>query len=84
MIMTDRRAAPPAVETGMAAQRDLVPTNNPSFVGELHQLTTDLLCDSLGEGRLRELRAQGEAMDDDAIVTYALDAIAKFRSTMSS
>jgi predicted ATPase/class 3 adenylate cyclase len=43
----------------------------------LRQETTALLIEALGEAHLRELHAQGEAMDNDQAVAYALDAITK-------
>jgi len=39
--------------------------------------TTELLRQSLGEARLAELRAEGEALDEDQAVAYALHAIAE-------
>jgi len=60
------------------------PTSNVGFLTELHRATTALLDDTLGEARLRELRAEGEAMDYDRAVAYALDAIARVRTGTSS
>jgi hypothetical protein len=48
-----------------------------SFTTELWRETAGLLSQSLGETRLAELRAQGEAMDEDHAVAYAFDMIAK-------
>jgi predicted ATPase/class 3 adenylate cyclase len=48
-----------------------------SFVTELRRQTTAILRDILGEERLRQLRAEGEAMDDDHVVAYTLDAIGR-------
>jgi hypothetical protein len=50
-----------------------------SFITEQRRETTGLLRETLGEARLAELRAQGEAMDEDHAVAYALDAIARVR-----
>ncbi|MFI5047960.1 MAG: ATP-binding protein, partial [Acidimicrobiia bacterium] len=47
------------------------------LVGELRRETTGMLDEALGSDRRRELRAEGEAMDEDQAVTYALDAIAR-------
>jgi hypothetical protein len=44
----------------------------------LHQ-TSALLHDVLDEGRLRQLRSEGEAMDSDQAATFALDAIMEAR-----
>src|SRR5262249_61459685 len=46
-----------------------------SVVTELRRETTGLLRDTLGEQRLRDLRAEGEAMSTDDAVAYALNAI---------
>jgi predicted ATPase/class 3 adenylate cyclase len=51
------------------------PSGDASFVTQLRRQTTGLLQDTLGEARLRELRAEGAAMDFDHAVAYALDAI---------
>jgi hypothetical protein len=48
-----------------------------SFVTELRRQATALLHDSLHDAALRQLRAEGEAMDQDQAVAYALDAIAR-------
>jgi hypothetical protein len=39
-----------------------------------------MLRGALGEARLRDLRAQGAAMDDDHVVALALDAVARTRA----
>ncbi len=49
--------------------------NSRDFVTELRRTTTGLLKRTLGDARLRDLRSQGEAMDRDQTVAYALDAI---------
>jgi hypothetical protein len=46
-----------------------------SFFSELRRQTTAALRNALGETRLHQLRAEGEAMDDDHAVAYALEAI---------
>jgi predicted ATPase/class 3 adenylate cyclase len=51
--------------------------NTSSFVTDLRRQTTAVLRDALGEPRLRQLRAQGESMEDDHIVAYALDALGR-------
>jgi hypothetical protein len=45
------------------------------FVTTLRRATTGQLRDQLGDEHLHELRAQGEAMDDDHAVSLALTAI---------
>ena len=50
------------------------------LVGELRREATGILDEALGSERRRELRAVGEAMDEDQSVIYALDTIARSRS----
>jgi hypothetical protein len=45
------------------------------FVTQLRRTTTGMLNAALGHARLEELRAEGEAMDRDQAVAYALEAI---------
>jgi hypothetical protein len=47
------------------------------LVIDLRRQTTAILQEALGDARLHALRAQGEAMDDDHTVEYALDAITR-------
>jgi predicted ATPase len=44
---------------------------------EMRRETTALLVAAVGEERLRQLRAEGEAMDEEQAVAYTLDQIAK-------
>ena len=44
---------------------------------KLRRQTTAALRNALGEAHLHQLRAEGEAMDDDHAVAYALDAIGR-------
>lgn len=53
------------------------PPDSTDFVTQLRRDTSGLLREALGEARLRELRAQGAAMDDDHAVAYALEVIAR-------
>jgi predicted ATPase len=46
-----------------------------SLITDLRHQTSALLHDAIDEGRLRQLRAEGEAMDSDQAATYALEAI---------
>jgi hypothetical protein len=50
-----------------------------SFVTTLRRETSGLLRDDLGPQRLGELRAEGQALDPDEAVAFALDAIAIFQ-----
>jgi predicted ATPase/class 3 adenylate cyclase len=54
-------------ESGVAAPPDLLA----AFVNGVRHDATQLLVAALGEPRLRELRADGAAMDDDEAFTYA-------------
>jgi hypothetical protein len=71
--------APAIGAAGSGAPRDRSdpPAGAVGLVTRLRRETTSMLIESLGQTRLRELRAQGVAMDDDTAVAYALDAIAK-------
>ena len=44
---------------------------------ELRRQTTAALRNALGETHLHRLRAEGEAMDDDHAVAYALESISR-------
>jgi predicted ATPase/class 3 adenylate cyclase len=66
-----RRLTPAEVNARPAAAA----LGSASLVTELRRETTAILRDALGEDRLHELRAEGEAMSDDHAVAYALDAI---------
>jgi predicted ATPase len=52
------------------------PTTSGGYFVEVRRETTRLLTSALGNQRLRELRAEGEAMDDDHAVAYTLAQIA--------
>jgi len=63
---TPRSPTPPPADRGAGTT---------DYVTDLRRETTGLLRDTLGERRLHELRAQGEAMNIDEAVAYGLDAI---------
>jgi hypothetical protein len=50
-----------------------------SLITDLRRQTSQLLHDALDEGRLRQLRAEGEDMDSDQAAAYALGAIRRAR-----
>jgi predicted ATPase/class 3 adenylate cyclase len=52
-----------------------------SLIMDLRHQTSELLHAALGEGRLQQLRAEGEAMDSDQAAAYALDAIRRARQS---
>jgi len=71
-------ATPPTARSASGASSTAQPgrsSDAASFVTELRRETTRVLRDSLGDQRLRALRAEGEAMDTDEAVAHALDAI---------
>ena len=49
---------------------------------DLYRQTTAILRDALGEVRLRELRSEGAALDDDQVVALALDAATRSRASV--
>jgi hypothetical protein len=51
------------------------------LITDLRRQTSALLHDVLDEGRLRQLRAEGEAMDSDQAAAYALEAIRRARQS---
>lgn len=79
-----RRLVPDAVHARRAqhsASASVISPAGPArgaalFTTELRRQTTAILQGTLGEARLRQLRAEeGQAMDDDHLVAYTLDAI---------
>jgi hypothetical protein len=80
-----RRLAPAAAHAprgiGVAAANAISPAagaaETASLVTELRRQTTAALRNTLGEMRLHQLRAEGEAMDDAHAVAYALEAISR-------
>jgi hypothetical protein len=55
----------------------------PSLITDLRRQTSKLLHDALDEARLRQLRAEGEAMDSDQAAAYALEAIRRARQSIT-
>jgi hypothetical protein len=69
-------AAPPVEATSRApGVPAAAPSGDASYVTQLRRDTTGMLRDTLDQVRLHELRAEGEAMDFDHAVAYALDTI---------
>jgi predicted ATPase/class 3 adenylate cyclase len=62
---------------GSAAVR---PTGS-SLITDLRRQTSQMLHDAIDEGQLRQLRAEGEAMNIDHAAAYALDAISRARQS---
>jgi hypothetical protein len=71
-------ALPPVTTPPGSAGR---PVGDTGLITQLRRDTTGLLLERVGITRLHELRAQGDAMDDDQAAAYALDAIAKAQAT---
>jgi predicted ATPase/class 3 adenylate cyclase len=71
--------SPPApVAPGVSTETPAAHTSgNAGFLTELRRETTGLLAATLSDERLRALRAEGEAMDTDAVAAYALNAAAR-------
>jgi hypothetical protein len=61
------------------ARRRDQPDANAGLISDLRRQTTGLLAETIGEGHLRKLRAEGEAMDIDHGVAYILAAIQQAR-----
>ena len=53
------------------------------LVTQVRRDTSQLLVETVGEARMRELRAQGEAMDRDQASAYARTHIAEYLATLS-
>jgi predicted ATPase/class 3 adenylate cyclase len=71
-------ASPVAAVAGSApTERPAGPSSNAGFLTALRRETTGLLASTLGDRRLRTLRAQGESMDTDQVAAYALNAAAR-------
>jgi predicted ATPase len=68
-----------AADTGAAAAGE--PAAGFSMITDLRRQTSAVLHDALDEERLRQLRAEGEAMDSDQAAAYALDAIRRARQS---
>jgi predicted ATPase/class 3 adenylate cyclase len=71
----DRTASAPGPARASADQSTRAPAGGVGFITQLRRTTTGLLLHSLGEARLRELRVEGEDMDHDHAVAYALTSI---------
>jgi hypothetical protein len=52
-----------------------------SLITDLRRQTSALLYETLDEGRLRQLREEGEAMDSDQAAAYALEVIGRARAS---
>jgi predicted ATPase len=70
-------AAAAARGIGVAGANAIPPARGASLVTELRRQTTAALRNALGETHLHRLRAEGEAMDDDHAVAYALESISR-------
>ncbi len=75
IVTPDRTTAALDARPASADRSSSGPADNAGFITTLRRTTTGLLHDRLGEARLREKRAEGDALDTDRAVAYALDAI---------
>ncbi len=64
------------LKTPVATESKPTPPTTGGYFGELRRETTGLLASALGEQRLRQLRAEGDAMDDEHAIDYTLAQIA--------
>jgi hypothetical protein len=79
-----RESPPGSAGPAPAAERPaMADTAHAGLLTRLRRQTTTLLIEALGDNRLRQLRAQGESMNNDDAVAYALIAIAKAQATTS-
>jgi hypothetical protein len=70
--------------TGAAVSGRVTPTSappGPGLITDFRHQTSELLHDAIDDGRLRQLRAEGEAMDSDQAAAYALEAIRRARQS---
>jgi hypothetical protein len=51
------------------------------LITDLRRQTSAMLHEGLDEGRLRQLRSEGEAMDSDQAAAYALEATRRARQS---
>ena len=56
-------------------ERADAPAAGVDIITQIRRVTTGVLIETLGDSRVRVLRAQAKTMDDDHAVTYALDTI---------
>jgi hypothetical protein len=75
VVFTENTPTPPAD----------VPGSNPrdEWITQIHRDTSALVVDAIGEAKMRELRAQGEAMDHDQALACARTHIAEHLATLS-
>jgi predicted ATPase/class 3 adenylate cyclase len=63
------------LKTPVATESKPTPPTTGGYFGEMRRETTRLLTAALGDQRTRQLRADGDAMDDERAVDYALAQI---------
>jgi hypothetical protein len=85
MYIVARAVASTSPEAASVLQRaaNRIFPNQPERINELRAATTSILEEAIGEDRLGELQTQGDVMDQDHAVAYALDSIAKALAVMS-
>jgi len=70
---TTAQAGPQATKAGHEA----TPKDTQGLITQLRRTTTAILVEALGDARLRELRNEGQAMDADRGVAYALETVGR-------
>jgi predicted ATPase len=89
LLGAEQRLLPPEVQPNptpvlITTTTSSPPSTNSGFYTHTRQTTTGLLAHTLGEQRLHELRAEGEALDDDSSVAYALHATERALASLAS
>src|SRR5262249_22559430 len=79
--LAPKPAIGPASSGRPSRDSPVVTPSGTSLITDLRRQTSRLLYDALDEGRLRQLRAEGEAMDSDHAAAYALEAIWRARQS---
>jgi predicted ATPase/class 3 adenylate cyclase len=82
-LASDPHAVVPSPAGREPSRTDRSTSDAVSFVTEIRRQTTAILRQSLSDVRLRELREDGEAMDEDQAVAHALDLIGRVRAENS-
>jgi predicted ATPase/class 3 adenylate cyclase len=78
LVPTEVRIPDPGNTARSAAQHQGGPPNTTGFfLTSLRRETSAIIGEALGKESLYELRAEGQSMDYDHVVSYALDAIAR-------
>jgi hypothetical protein len=80
-LVVQLRASATRVPTDPSLSQPAFPSTGSSLISDLRRQTNALLHETLDEGRLGQLRAEGEAMDIDQAAAYAVEAIRRARQS---